>query len=168
MLGGRDDEATSELAAAWARWGSVGVAVAESGSVLEIPADRRDADDEVRAARPRRTLRFGAACSPPHCAAARASPGQPCELNALSLLSTPPPTRTRQLAMALQRLQLTLSHLSPSLNPPTRTQASLADTTKRELAYTVFCGSSPGNDPVYADAADSVGRAFARAGVTLI
>ncbi|GAA5889417.1 hypothetical protein JCM8208_007870 [Rhodotorula glutinis] len=70
--------------------------------------------------------------------------------------------------MALQRLQLTLSHLSPSLNPPTRTRDSLADTPNKELAYTVFCGSSPGNDPVYADAADSVGRAFARAGVTLI
>ena len=74
--------------------------------------------------------------------------------------------------MALQRLQLTLSHLSPALAqhpaPFTRTQATLADDTHKELAYTVFCGSSPGNDPVYAAAADSVGRAFARAGVTLI
>ncbi|GAA6054627.1 hypothetical protein JCM3770_002911 [Rhodotorula araucariae] len=38
----------------------------------------------------------------------------------------------------------------------------------RDLAYTVFCGASPGNNPVYLEAADQVARAFADASVTLI
>lgn len=71
--------------------------------------------------------------------------------------------------MALDRLQLTLRHLSssPNLRSLNSTPAP-AEQPARELAYTVFCGASPGNDPVYAEAADQVGRAFARAGVTLV
>lgn len=32
----------------------------------------------------------------------------------------------------------------------------------------VFCGSSPGDNPVFQDAADSLGGGFARAGITLV
>ncbi|KAK4330259.1 LOG family protein [Rhodotorula toruloides] len=39
---------------------------------------------------------------------------------------------------------------------------------EEEQAITVFCGSSPGKDPIYGEAADQLARALARRGVTLI
>ncbi|KAJ8292862.1 putative cytokinin riboside 5'-monophosphate phosphoribohydrolase [Rhodotorula toruloides] len=39
---------------------------------------------------------------------------------------------------------------------------------EEEQAITVFCGSSPGKDSVYGEAADQLARALARRGVTLI
>ncbi|BGP41685.1 hypothetical protein JCM10449v2_005676 [Rhodotorula kratochvilovae] len=65
--------------------------------------------------------------------------------------------------MALSRLQLTLAHLSPSPLVASMTQCcapqQAVQPPKHDLAYTVFCGASPGNDPVYLDAADQVARA---------
>ncbi|GAA6063473.1 hypothetical protein JCM10212_006335 [Sporobolomyces blumeae] len=51
--------------------------------------------------------------------------------------------------------------VSDSLNQPT--SSALTD-----LGITVFCGSSPGTDPVFLETADSLARAIARSGQTLV
>ncbi|GAA5918977.1 hypothetical protein JCM5296_004166 [Sporobolomyces johnsonii] len=43
-----------------------------------------------------------------------------------------------------------------------------APPSSHDLAIAVFCGASPGNDPVYIQAAESVARAIAQAGKTLV
>ncbi|GAA6009325.1 Log1p [Rhodotorula paludigena] len=66
------------------------------------------------------------------------------------------------------RLELILSHLTPTSSSHGSNAQMDPQTMHNGVAYTVFCGSAPGNDPVYAEAADQLARAMARAGSTLI
>ena len=43
-----------------------------------------------------------------------------------------------------------------------------ADKPRKGLSYTVFCGSRPGSQPIYAQAAESLGRAIAARQGTLV
>lgn len=66
------------------------------------------------------------------------------------------------------RLELILSHLTPTSSSHCSNAQKNPQTMHNGVAYTVFCGSAPGNDPVYAEAADQLARAMAKAGSTLI
>lgn len=57
---------------------------------------------------------------------------------------------------------------SSSPVPPSSTDPSSSASPKQPQSITVFCGSSPGKDPVYLEAADQLATELAHEGVTLI